>query len=121
MIIETTFIKDLLLLTPQVYLDERGYFMESYNKLRIGKMIKDEFVQDNESLSKKNVLRGLHLQLPNGSHYWLRGREYQLQKNFETTSINVTFFLLSSFADQGPADQLLHKPLDRGASQRQRE
>ena len=64
MIIETTFIKDLLLLTPQVYLDERGYFMESYNKLRIGKMIKDDFVQDNESLSKKNVLRGLHLQLP---------------------------------------------------------
>ncbi len=64
MIIETTFIKDLLLLTPRVYDDERGYFMESYNKLKIGKMIKDDFVQDNESLSRKNVLRGLHLQLP---------------------------------------------------------
>ncbi len=64
MIIETTFIKDLLLLTPQVYRDERGYFMESYNKLRIGKMIKTDFVQDNESLSRKDVLRGLHLQLP---------------------------------------------------------
>jgi dTDP-4-dehydrorhamnose 3,5-epimerase len=64
MIIETTFIKDLLLLTPQVYSDQRGYFMESYNKLKVGKMIKDDFVQDNESLSKKNVLRGLHLQLP---------------------------------------------------------
>ncbi len=64
MIIETTFIKDLLLLTPQVYSDERGYFMESYNKMRIGKMIKTDFVQDNESLSRKNVLRGLHLQLP---------------------------------------------------------
>lgn len=64
MIIETTILKDLLLLTPQVYSDERGYFMESYNKLRIGKMIRNEFVQDNESLSRKDVLRGLHLQLP---------------------------------------------------------
>lgn len=64
MIIETTSIEDLLLLTPQVYSDERGYFMESYNKMRIGKMIKNDFVQDNESLSRKNVLRGLHLQLP---------------------------------------------------------
>ena len=64
MIIETTFIKDLLLLTPRVYKDERGYFMESYNQRKIGKMIKSDFVQDNESMSKKNVLRGLHLQLP---------------------------------------------------------
>jgi len=63
-IIETTFIKDLLLLTPRVYKDERGYFMESYNQRKIGKMIKSDFVQDNESMSKKNVLRGLHLQLP---------------------------------------------------------
>jgi len=64
MIIETTSLKDLLLLTPQVYKDDRGYFMESYNKMRIAKMIKNDFVQDNESLSRKNVLRGLHLQLP---------------------------------------------------------
>ena len=64
MIIETTFIKDLLLLTPRVYRDERGYFMESYNRKKISKMIKCDFVQDNESLSKKNVLRGLHLQKP---------------------------------------------------------
>ena len=64
MIIETTSLKDLLLLTPQVFNDDRGYFMESYNKMRIGKMIKNDFVQDNESLSRKNVLRGLHLQIP---------------------------------------------------------
>lgn len=64
MIIETTFIQDLLLLTPRVYADDRGYFMESYNQRKISKMIKDDFVQDNESMSKKDVLRGLHLQLP---------------------------------------------------------
>ena len=64
MIIENTFIQDLLLITPQVYRDDRGYFMESYNQKKIGMVIQDHFVQDNESLSKKNVLRGLHLQLP---------------------------------------------------------
>ena len=64
MIIENTFIQDLLLITPQVYTDDRGYFMESYNQKKIGMVLQDHFVQDNESLSKKNVLRGLHLQLP---------------------------------------------------------
>jgi dTDP-4-dehydrorhamnose 3,5-epimerase len=64
MIIETTTIRDLLLLTPQVYSDERGYFMESYNRRKVSKMISCDFVQDNESKSRKNVLRGLHLQKP---------------------------------------------------------
>ena len=53
MILEKTFIKDLILLKPQVYTDERGYFMESFNQKKIEKVIKDTFVQDNESLSKK--------------------------------------------------------------------
>lgn len=64
MILETTFIKDLILITPMVYKDERGYFMESYNQKKIEKVIKEKFVQDNESLSNKNVLRGLHFQNP---------------------------------------------------------
>lgn len=64
MIIEQTNIQDLLLLTPNVYADERGYFMESYNQKKTEVLIKEKFVQDNESVSKKNVLRGLHLQLP---------------------------------------------------------
>ena len=64
MILETTFIQDLIILKPHVYEDERGYFMESFNQKKIEKLIKDRFVQDNESLSKKDVLRGLHFQLP---------------------------------------------------------
>lgn len=64
MILETTFIKDLILITPRVYRDDRGYFMESYNQKKIEKAIHEKFVQDNESLSNKNVLRGLHLQRP---------------------------------------------------------
>ncbi|MGB5322745.1 dTDP-4-dehydrorhamnose 3,5-epimerase [Lutimonas sp.] len=64
MILEQTDINDVILITPRVYKDERGYFMESYNQKKVDKLIKDKFVQDNESLSNKNVLRGLHLQVP---------------------------------------------------------
>lgn len=64
MILEQTEINDVILITPRVYKDERGYFMESYNQKKVDKLIKDKFVQDNESVSGKNVLRGLHLQLP---------------------------------------------------------
>ena len=64
MIIENTFIKDLILITPNVFKDTRGYFLESYNQKKLEKVIKTTFVQDNESLSQKGVLRGLHLQKP---------------------------------------------------------
>lgn len=64
MILEKTNIEDIILLTPRVYTDERGYFMESYNQKKVEILIKDRFVQDNESVSHKNVLRGLHFQVP---------------------------------------------------------
>lgn len=54
---------DLLILEPEVFGDERGYFMESYNcRTFSGFGIDIQFVQDNESRSKKGVLRGLHFQ-----------------------------------------------------------
>jgi len=62
--IEETFIKDLLIITPNVFTDERGYFLESYHKNKLESLLKVDFVQDNESKSQKNVLRGLHFQKP---------------------------------------------------------
>lgn len=62
--IDKTTIADLLLLTPKVFQDERGYFMESYNHEKWEPILKTNFVQDNESLSEKGVLRGLHFQKP---------------------------------------------------------
>lgn len=57
-------IDGLLILEPAVYGDERGYFMESYNKRDFKEAgIDNVFVQDNQSLSKKGVLRGLHYQI----------------------------------------------------------
>ena len=59
-------INDLIVFEPNVFGDDRGYFMESYNKQTMRELGLDvEFVQDNESKSKKGVLRGIHFQTDN--------------------------------------------------------
>ncbi|MDO5558696.1 MAG: dTDP-4-dehydrorhamnose 3,5-epimerase [Oscillospiraceae bacterium] len=56
-------IKDVYVIEPTVYGDHRGYFMETYNYNEFAAAGLDmKFVQDNESRSKKGVLRGLHFQ-----------------------------------------------------------
>ncbi len=63
-IIETS-LSGLFIIEPKVFKDERGYFYEAYNqRLFEEKAITDNFVQDNQSLSQKNVIRGLHFQCP---------------------------------------------------------
>lgn len=58
-----TDIGGVLIIEPKVFGDERGYFMETYNKTDFYKAgITSEFVQENQSKSKKGVLRGLHYQ-----------------------------------------------------------
>lgn len=60
-----TSIPDVLLLEPKVFGDERGFFLESYNRRAFGEAtgLDVEFVQDNHSRSARNVLRGLHYQI----------------------------------------------------------
>jgi dTDP-4-dehydrorhamnose 3,5-epimerase len=56
-------IKGLIEFIPRVFGDERGFFFESFNKVNLENAgIKDNFVQDNQSFSKKGVVRGLHFQ-----------------------------------------------------------
>jgi dTDP-4-dehydrorhamnose 3,5-epimerase len=63
-ILETRF-KGLLLIEPDVFEDDRGWFMETWNQRRFeGAGLKLSFVQDNVSFSKRGVLRGLHFQNP---------------------------------------------------------
>lgn len=62
-IIETP-IPDLLIIEPQVFADERGYFFESFSELKFEKYgLVSKYVQDNESKSHQGVIRGLHYQL----------------------------------------------------------
>ncbi len=60
-----THIKGLFIIQPKVFEDDRGYFYEPYNKKVLADMgILDDFQQDNQSMSQKGVLRGLHFQNP---------------------------------------------------------
>lgn len=64
--IEKTDFKDLLVIQPNVFADDRGYFLETFNesKFRVDTGLNITFIQDNESMSSKGVLRGLHFQVP---------------------------------------------------------
>ncbi|MEZ0153097.1 MAG: dTDP-4-dehydrorhamnose 3,5-epimerase [Candidatus Reddybacter sp.] len=62
---EQTEIPEVLLIKPDVYGDERGYFKETFHQQRYAELgIKGNFVQDNVSFSSRGVLRGLHYQWP---------------------------------------------------------
>jgi dTDP-4-dehydrorhamnose 3,5-epimerase len=63
--VEKTFIEGLLIIQPTIFGDHRGYFFESFRKDALKEAgVEWEFVQDNQSMSKKNILRGLHFQAP---------------------------------------------------------
>ena len=63
---EFTEISGLVVLTPDIFNDDRGYFFESYSKKTLSEILNIElnFVQDNESYSMHGVVRGLHYLLP---------------------------------------------------------
>jgi len=63
--ISKTKINGLIIITPKVFFDDRGSFFESWNSDQFRQIgITDVFDQDNQSVSSKNVLRGLHFQNP---------------------------------------------------------
>ena len=64
--IEKTILEGVVIIEPDVFADERGFFMETFEENRYQELLGEEvhFVQDNFSFSKKNVLRGLHYQAP---------------------------------------------------------
>ena len=62
--IEDSEISEIKIITPQIHKDDRGYFFESYNANDFKKLgLPTNFLQDNQSYSKKGTLRGLHYQL----------------------------------------------------------
>jgi len=61
--VEKTEMRDLLIITPEMFKDDRGFFTEAYRKDKFSAFGLDlEFVQDNHSRSARNVVRGLHFQ-----------------------------------------------------------
>lgn len=63
--ITKTEIEGVVIIEPRVFKDARGYFFESYSKREFDSKVRPiDFVQDNESMSTKGVMRGLHFQRP---------------------------------------------------------
>jgi dTDP-4-dehydrorhamnose 3,5-epimerase len=55
------FFNDVIIFTPKIFKDNRGFFFQSYDET-LADYIKEDFIQDNHSYSHKNVIRGLHYQ-----------------------------------------------------------
>ena len=89
--IEKTEINGLCIITPTVHKDRRGYFMESYNERDFQEAgLNLRFVQDNQSMSQKGVLRGLHFQkeYPQGKLVRvIRGRVYDVAVDLRKNSV----------------------------------
>lgn len=86
-----TEIPAVLCIKPQVYADARGFFMESFNLKRWHEQtgLKNDFVQDNHSLSARGVLRGLHYQIhhPQGKLVrCIRGEIYDVAVDMRRSS-----------------------------------
>lgn len=89
--IEKTNLPDVLVLTPTVHGDDRGFFFERYNRkqFRGATGVDPDFVQDNHSGSSQGVLRGLHYQIrqPQGKLVWtIAGEIYDIAVDLRASS-----------------------------------
>ncbi|WP_221793651.1 dTDP-4-dehydrorhamnose 3,5-epimerase [Aquisediminimonas sediminicola] len=90
MIVESTRIPDVKLITPRVFSDDRGFFMETWNAAAFAEAGLDAyFVQDNHSRSVRGVLRGMHYQLHQPQSKLVRvtaGRAYDVAVDLRRSS-----------------------------------
>lgn len=102
--IEETFIQDVLIITPKIFEDDRGFFIEVFNKEFFDfRDIPSLFVQMNHSSSKKNVIRGLHFQWdpPMGKLMRVtRGRAFLVAVDIRKGSPTLGMWYGNIFSDQ---------------------
>ena len=88
--IPSTTLPEVITIEPDVFGDNRGFFMEMYHRQKFDQAgIKSTFVQDNRSLSKKGTLRGLHYQIgrPQGKLVWaLKGEVFDVAVDIRRNS-----------------------------------
>jgi dTDP-4-dehydrorhamnose 3,5-epimerase len=111
--VHRTEIPDVLVFEPKVFGDERGFFLERYNKREFVKAtgLDVEFVQDNHSRSTRNVLRGLHYQVrqPQGKLVWaVFGEIYDVAVDLRQNS--PTFGKWAGFALSAESRQMAWIP-----------
>jgi dTDP-4-dehydrorhamnose 3,5-epimerase len=96
----------VLVLEPKIYIDNRGFFLESFQKKRYKKYgIFEDFVQENHSRSKKNSLRGLHFTKNKKQSQIvtvLRGRIFDVVVDIRKNSQNYGKWFGIELSDNGP-------------------
>ena len=105
MVIERFEIDGLLLIKPSVFSDERGVFYETYSNHKYAELgLPSHFAQDNESVSKKNVLRGLHFQLPPHDQGKLvrvvKGKALDVAVDLRTDSTTFGKYIMVELSDE---------------------
>lgn len=104
--IETTSLHGVLVITPQRFQDERGFFLENYHRERYhANGIADEFVQDNHSRSRRGVLRGLHFQVKQPQSQLvtvMRGRIFDVVVDLRRTSPTFGRWVGAELGGEGP-------------------
>jgi dTDP-4-dehydrorhamnose 3,5-epimerase len=104
--IQQTDLVGLLLIEPQCFRDERGFFLESYQVARYRDAgILDTFVQDNHSRSMKNALRGLHFQVKRPQSQIItvmRGQIFDVAVDLRQGSATFGCWFGAELSDEGP-------------------
>jgi dTDP-4-dehydrorhamnose 3,5-epimerase len=98
-------LEGILLIEPKLHSDERGFFLESFEQERYRELgIVEEFIQDNHSRSKKNVLRGLHFtkNKPQAQIITvIRGRVFDVVVDIRKNSPTFGQWLGAELSDEG--------------------
>jgi len=104
--IKTTPLNGLVIIQPDTYIDERGFFLETYQFSRYAEIgIVDKFVQDNQSRSSKGVLRGLHFQSSKPQSQLvtlIRGRIFDVCVDLRSDSNTFGKWFGIELSDNGP-------------------
>ena len=113
--VETCHIEGLKVITPTVFGDARGYFMETYNYNDFKEAGIDQvFVQDNQSASKKGVLRGLHFQINFPQWYGVKLSAENKKQFFIPKNFAHGFIVLSDYAEFAYKCTDFYHPNDEG-------
>jgi dTDP-4-dehydrorhamnose 3,5-epimerase len=101
--IKESYIKGLFEIVPQTFKDDRGEFVETYNEEKLKDIIPYKFVQDNQSISKKGVFRGIHMQMGD----WAQGK---LVRVLSGAAIDYAIDLRPDSATFGQWDSVMLTP-----------
>jgi dTDP-4-dehydrorhamnose 3,5-epimerase len=118
----STEIEGLFIIEPEVFGDERGYFFESYNKMKLDPLVGSTytFVQDNESKSSYGVVRGLHYQLAPFSQAKLlrvlQGKVYDVAVDLRQKSPTFGKWVGVELSDKNKRQLLIPKGFAHGFS-----